>query len=222
MNHPIVKAFSATLVFLTCACTYSIAAANEKNKVNSDGILNQCEYPQLGTNLVDPKKFGSKNTSVCVDIPVELKQSKIVFNMDTPAADKEGNANGLSHMILMGIVRKQQIKEGLIKPEDVSIIGIIHGAALKWATKETNQQKLINEIFKLKSEGINIQLEVCANAVSGAGLTKKDLYSYTADGKPDPKAGGRIYVNQGAFDREIYLQNHGYAYVEEGNNITGK
>ena len=144
--------------------------------------------------------------------------------MDTLAVDGKGNANGLKHMMMMGNVMKAQIKKGLIKPENVSIIGIMHGSALKWATKSApaQQKKLINAIFKLKKAGVNIQLETCAVTMNGAGLTKKDLYTYNAEGKPDPKALGRIYVNQGAFGRELYLQNHGYAYAEEGNDLHSK
>jgi intracellular sulfur oxidation DsrE/DsrF family protein len=222
MNRPIIKCFAGVLVFLFSICSANVALASEKLDSNSDGILNQCEYLPLATNLAFPKKFGAKNTSVCVDIPVKLEKAKIVFNMDTPAVDKKGNANGLKHMVMMGFVMKQQIKHGLIKPENVSIIGIVHGSALKWVTKASTQKKWINAIFKLQSEGVNIHLEACAAAMNGAGLTKKNLYSYTAKGDPDPKAAGRIYVNQGAFGRELYLQNQGYAYAEEGNDHSGK
>jgi intracellular sulfur oxidation DsrE/DsrF family protein len=222
MNHSIIKYFAGASLIILGICSASVALASEKLDSNSDGILNQCEYLPLATNLAFPKKFGKKNTSVCVDIPVKLEKAKIVFNMDTPAVDKKGNANGLKHMVMMGFVMKQQIKDGLIKPENVSIIGIVHGSALKWVTKASTQKKWINAIFKLQSEGVNIHLEACAAAMNGAGLTKKNLYSYTAKGDPDPKAGGRIYVNQGAFGRELYLQNQGYAYAEEGNDHSGK
>jgi intracellular sulfur oxidation DsrE/DsrF family protein len=222
MNHSIIKYFAGASLIILGICSASVALASEKLDSNSDGILNQCEYLPLATNLAFPKKFGKKNTSVCVDIPVKLEKAKIVFNMDTPAVDKAGNANGLKHMAMMGFVMKQQIKDGLIKPENVSIIGIVHGSALKWVTKASTQKKWINAIFKLQSEGVNIHLEACAAAMNGAGLTKKNLYSYTAKGDPDPKAGGRIYVNQGAFGRELYLQNQGYAYAEEGNDHSGK
>lgn len=222
MNRTIFKSFVGALVFIFGICSASVTLASEKPDSNSSGILNQCEYLPLATNLAFPKKFGAKNTSVCVDIPVQLDKAKIVFNMDTPAVDKKGNANGLKHMVMMGFVMKQQIKDGLIKPENVSIIGIVHGSALKWVTKASTQKKWINAIFKLQGEGVNIHLEACAAAMNGAGLTKKNLYSYTAEGNPDPKAGGRIYVNQGAFGRELYLQNQGYAYAEEGNDHSGK
>lgn len=185
-------------------------------------VLSNCQYLPLATNLVFPKKFGKKNTTECVDIPVKFEKAKIVFNMDTDSVDGKGNANGLKHMVMMGNVMKAKIAHKMIKPEDVSIIGVIHGSAIKWATKASDQKKWIDDIFKLKQEGVNIQLEACAVTMNGAGLTKKNLYSYTADGKPDPKAGGRIYLNQGAFGRELYLQNHGYAYAEEGYDYHAK
>lgn len=190
----------------------------------SKDVLDQCQYLPLATNLTTPSKFGAKNTSVCVDIPVEVHKAKMVFNMDTDTVDGKGNSNGLKHMVMMGNVMKDEIRRGVIKPEDVSIIGIIHGSALKWATKSVpeQQKKFIDAIFKLKREGVNIQLEACAAAMNGAGLTKKALYSYDAEGNPDPKAGGRIYVNQGAFARELDLENQGYAYFEEGYDYHEK
>lgn len=223
MKKTNIKHLFVSLILLGGLCASASAIAKAKHSAKNNEILDQCEYLPLATNLVNPKKFGAKNTSVCVDIPVKVRTAKIIFNMDTPAVDAKGNANGLKHMMMMGNVMKAQIQKGLIKPENVSIIGIIHGSALKWATKSVpeQQKKLINAIFQLKKEGVNIQLETCAVSMNGAGLTKKDLYTYDADGKPDSKAPGRIYVNQGAFGRELYLQNHGYAYVEEGNELLG-
>lgn len=200
------------------------ASAQDKGPGDRNGILAKCQYLPLATNFVNPKRFGTKNTSVCVDIPVNPEKFKIVFNMDTRAVDGKGNSNGLKHMMMMGAVALRRIKEGEIKPQDVSIIGIIHGSAMVWATKAApaQQKKLMNAIFKLHRAGVNIHLETCGVTMNGAGLTKKDLYTYDARGNPDPKALGRIYVNQGAFGRELYLQNHGYAYVEEGNEFHAK
>lgn len=211
----------ATVTFIA-AGTSGTAFAGSGSTPGGE-ILAQCQYLPLATNLTSPDKFGAKNTSVCVDIPTEVQQAKMVFNMDTDTVDGKGNSNGLKHMVMMGNVMKDQIKQGLVKPEDVSIIGILHGSAVKWATKSVpeQQKKLIEAIFKLKREGVNVQLEVCAAAMNGAGLTKKDLFTYDAAGNPDPSAGGRIYVNQGAFARELWLENHGYAYFEEGYELHG-
>lgn len=209
----------ALIAFFTCIAACGSGAAFAGNGSTPAGeILATCQYLPLATNLATPAKFGAKNTSVCVDIPTEVQQARMVFNMDTDTVDGKGNSNGLKHMVMMGNVMKDQIRQGLVKAEDVSIVGILHGSALKWATKSVpaQQKNFIDAIFKLKQEGVNIELEACAAAMNGAGLTKKDLYTYDAEGNPDPKAGGRIYVNQGAFARELWLENHGYAYFEEG------
>lgn len=212
------------LFFIGALSSSTAALAAHSKGAEHNGVLAECQYLPLATNFVMPKKFGAKNTSVCVDIPVKLKKAKIIFNMDTDSVDGKGNANGLKHMLMMGKVMQEGIKRGVIKPQDVSIIGIMHGSALKWATKAGSepQRKFMNAIFKLKREGVNVQLETCAVSMNGAGLTKKDLYTYDDAGNPDPKAGGRIYVNQGAFGRELYLQNHGYAYVDEGYDYHEK
>ena len=200
------------------------ALAAGTNSADQNKILDHCQYVPLATNLAFPKEFGAKNTTVCVDIPVHVEKAKMVFNMDTDTVDGKGNSNGLKHMVMMGYVMKDAIAKGQIKPENVDIIGIVHGSAMKWVIKPVpaQQKKWIEAIFKLKREGVNIHLEACAAAMNGNHLTKKNLFSYDAKGNPDPKAGGRIYVNQGAFARELYLHNHGYAYFEEGYNYHEK
>lgn len=215
------KLFASVLILL-CGVFGATSVFAKGHEAPGGKILDNCQYLPLATNLVFPKKFGKKNTTECVDIPVNFEKAKIIFNMDTDSVDGKGNANGLKHMVMMGAVMKEKIAHHMIKPENVSIIGIMHGSAIKWATKKSDQKKWIDQIFKLKREGVNIQLEACAVTMNGAGLTKKNLYSYTADGKPDPKVGGRIYLNQGAFGRELYLQNHGYAYAEEGYDYHAK
>ena len=212
------------LVALGALVGTNSALAAGSSGADKNGVLDQCQYVPLATNLAFPKKFGAKNTTICVDIPVHVQKAKMVFNMDIDTVDGKGNANGLKHMVMMGSVMKEQIAEGMIQPSEVSIIGIVHGSALKWITKPVppQQKKWIDAIFKLQREGVNIHLEACAAAMNGAHLTKKNLYSYDSEGNPDPKAGGRIYVNQGAFARELYLENHGYAYFEEGYDYHGK
>lgn len=211
-------------VLLGAAAGSNAAFAAGSNNKEQNEILDHCQYLPLATNLASPEKYGAKNTTVCVDIPVHVDNAKMVFNMDIDTVDGQGNSTGLKHMVMMGAVMKDAIAKGQIKPGNVDIIGIVHGSAMKWVVKSVpaRQKKWIEAIFKLKREGVNIHLEVCGAAMNGAGMTKKDLFSYDADGNPDPKAGGRIYVNQGAFLRELYLQNHGYAYFEEGYNHHGK
>jgi len=211
-------------ILLVAVAGSGVAFAASSNSAAQNPILDHCQYVPLATNLAFPKQFGAKNTTVCVDIPVHVEKAKMVFNMDTDTVDGKGNSTGLKHMVMMGYVMKDAIAKGRIKPQNVDIIGIVHGSAMKWLIKPVppQQKKWIEAIFKLKREGVNIHLEACAAAMNGAHLTKKNLFSYDANGKPDPKAGGRIYVNQGAFARELYLHNHGYAYFEEGYNYHGK
>lgn len=219
-----VKFWLGATIFVGTLASTGVAFAAGSGNSGQNEILDQCQYLPLATNLAFPKKFGTKNTSVCVDIPVHVEKAKMIFNMDTDTVDGKGNSNGLKHMLMMGSVMKEEIAKGMIKPENVDIIGIMHGSALKWLVKPVppQQEKFIEAIFKLKREGVNIHIEACAAAMNGAHLTKKNLFSYDANGNPDPKAGGRIYVNQGAFARELYLQNHGYAYFEEGYDFHGK
>jgi len=214
----------ASTILLGAIAGSGVTFAAGINDAEQNKILDHCQYVPLATNLAFPKEFGEKNTTVCVDIPVRVEKAKMVFNMDTDTVDGKGNSNGLKHMVMMGAVMKDAITKGRIKPGNVDIIGIVHGSATKWLIKPVppQQKKWIEAIFKLKREGVNIHLEACAAAMNGAHLTKKNLFSYDADGNPDPKAGGRIYVNQGAFARELYLQNHGYAYFEEGYNYHGE
>ncbi|WP_031404105.1 hypothetical protein [Thiomonas sp. FB-Cd] len=218
------KFLLGSAILLGALASSSVVYAADSNNAGQNQVLDQCQYLPLATNLAFPKKFGTKNTTVCVDIPVQVEQAKMVFNMDTDTVDGKGNSNGLKHMLMMGAVMKEQIAKGLINPKNVDIIGVMHGSALKWLVKPVppQQKKFIEGIFKLKREGVNIHIEACAAAMNGAHLTKKNLFSYDANGNPDPKAGGRIYVNQGAFARELYLENHGYAYFEEGYDYHGK
>ena len=210
-------------ILLGAVAGSNVAFAAGSSSADQNEILDHCQYVPLATNLAFPKQYGAKNTTVCVDIPVHVQKAKMVFNMDTDTVDGKGNSNGLKHMVMMGTVMKDAIAKGQINPGTVDIIGIVHGSAMKWLLKPVppQQKKWIEAIFKLKREGVNIHLEACAAAMDGAHLTKKNLFSYDSNGNPDPKAGGRIYVNQGAFARELYLHNHGYAYFEEGYNYHG-
>ena len=213
--------FSTTLLLILCTL-FNVTTAfahdhDEHDAAINTGILDQCQYPTLATNLLAPAKFGTDNTSICVDVPVNLNKVKNLFNMDTDTVDGSGNSIGLKHMVMLGLVIKDRISKGLMDPDDVSIIGVIHGSAVKWALKTIPaQQKMwMERIFALKKAGVNIQLEVCGVTLNGMGKTKADVYTYDANGNPDPNANGRIYVNQGAIAREIYLQQHGYTYINE-------
>ncbi|MGA7965379.1 MAG: hypothetical protein WCB49_05770, partial [Gammaproteobacteria bacterium] len=89
----------STLVFLLgsavvlgAAAGSNVAFAAGSNSVEQNKILDHCQYVPLATNLAFPKKFGAKNTTVCVDIPVHVQKAKMVFNMDTDTVDGQGNS----------------------------------------------------------------------------------------------------------------------------------
>jgi intracellular sulfur oxidation DsrE/DsrF family protein len=169
------------------------------------------------------------NATVCVDIANGLTQNFFVFDIDTPVT-KDGTVNGtpsaLNHMYLMGSANLAYIKNVLKNSgndvsSDFSIKGIIHGSALKWALNDAWWEAQVdddgNQLYPdgnpnkawfdklnwLKAHGMDIQLEVCAVTLSGAGLTHDDVYP-------------GILVNQGAFGRISALAQKGYTVVPEG------
>jgi hypothetical protein len=201
--------------------------------------LADCTYPTLASNVtegIDLYNAGlqatpapTKNTTVCVDVPVQLFANKMVFNIDSPVTS-DGTANGtptaLKHMWMMGAANVARVKGvtkhgGTISIADFHIKGIIHGSALSWALndewwqsqvdKDGNQlypggnpnKEWINKVLGLQSKGLDIQLEVCAVTLMGKNLSNTDVYP-------------GILVNQGAFGRMSALHQDGYAIVSEG------
>lgn len=198
-----------------------------------------CTYPTLASNVTEGIELynaglkadptPTKNTTVCVDVPVQLMKNKMVYNMDVPAT-KDGTANGspngLRHMWLMGsanIARAKGVKNktGLDILPELHIKGIIHGSALSWALNDEWWQSQVDEhgnqlypegnpnkesidkVLALQSKGLDIQLEVCAVSLMGKGLSDTDVYP-------------GILVNQGAFGRMSALSQEGYVIVSEG------
>ena len=176
----------------------------------------------------NPITTGIPNTSICVDIPNNLSENHVVFNIDS-LATKDGTADGVSvalnHIWLMGSAMKARVNAGLMDAANIQIVGVMHGTSLVWGMSDewwqsqtdkngdqlypdgNPQKKWLEKLFALNNAGINIQLEVCAVAMSGKGLTHNDVYS---------SPNGRVYVNQGAMGRIISLQQQGYAYIQEG------
>ena len=167
--------------------------------------MDNCDTLPLVNKLVG----GPDNTSVCVDAPVSLKKAKVVFNLDKTVTDGGGRPIGLRHMWMLGTALKARINAGLVDPEDVSIIGVFHGGGSAWALNTNSDvvKDFIEKIFALKKQGVNISLEMCGVTMLGHGWTNDDLYS---------SDNGMIHVNQGAIGRIIDLEQHGYAYLQEG------
>jgi intracellular sulfur oxidation DsrE/DsrF family protein len=191
------------------------------------GVQDTCTFPRLVLNIAPAftGSFGTENTSVCIDVPVALNKTKNVFNLDINTKDGGGNSVGLKHIYMLGWALKDRIDSGLVNPDQVSIIGVMHGTAAAWALKtpgaatatcddacradRNKQHHWMDEIAKLKQAGINIQLEICGVTMRGSNWTNDMLY------QPD-NGGGKIYVNQGAIGRIIDLQQNGYVYIHEG------
>lgn len=173
-----------------------------KNKV--DSYMENCDTLPLVNTLIG----GPVNDSVCVDAPVALKKAKVVFNMDTDVLDSKNRPTGLRHMWMLGTALKARINAGLVDPDDVSIIGVLHGTAINFGLKSSDAivQDLIEKIFALKNEGVNINIEVCGVTMLGGNLTNDNLYA---------SENGKIHVNQGAIGRLVDLQQHKYALIDE-------
>lgn len=222
--------FKAT-VMLIASIGAQMAHADTNRYDN--GVVTPCTYPTLATNLAFPARFTDTNTTICVDVPVNLQTVAMFFNLDTATFDGGGNSVGLKHMVMLGSVIKDNIANGKTNAENVSVIGILHGSALPWVIKHTppaadataaqkavyaswkkQQAAWISRIAKLQKAGVNLQLEACGAAMNGAGYTNADLITSATDpeGNVIPVT---IHVNQGAIGREVYLQQKGYAYINE-------
>lgn len=191
---------AAILCVALISSVSAFADGDDKNRV--DQYLTDCQTLPLVTTLIN----GKPNNDVCVDAPVALTKAKVVFDMSSDQVDGLGRHTGLRHMFMLGTALKARINAGLLDPEDVSIIGVMHGAGLNLALTESSSKitkGIINSIFQLKEDGVNINLEVCGVTMHGKGLTNADLYS------------DKIHVNQGAIGRIIDLEQHRYALIKE-------
>lgn len=198
---------SAFVLSTACLASANVLAGDDEHSSVGTYTQNCSNLP-----LVDSMLSGIPNTNVCVDAPVALTKIKAVFDMSSDALDPKGRHTGLRHMMMLATALKARIHAGLLDPERVSVIGVMHGDGLNLAvdteTKPINPKtkKLIEDIFALKNAGVNINLEVCGVTMHGKGLTNADLY------KSD---NGVIHVNQGAIGRIIDLEQHHYALIKE-------
>lgn len=167
--------------------------------------MDNCENMDTVLNVLDPTFVNDK---VCIDMPVNLNRTKAVFNLDAPITDSKG-ATGLRHMFMLGAALKAKIQSGEIDAEHVSVVGIMHGAALGWALKSNDEttKGWIEKIFMLKKAGVDINLEVCGVTMLSKGLSNAALYE---------SPNGMIHINQGAVARILDLERHGFAYYQEG------
>jgi len=197
-----------TAAVLSTACLASANVLADDDYAPVDMYSTDCSM----LPLVDSMLSGIPNTDVCVDAPVALTKAKVVFDMSSDALDPKGRHTGLRHMMMLATAMKARIAAGLLDPNRVSVIGIMHGDGLNLAIDtEANPinlktKALIESIFDLKEAGVNINLEVCGVTMHGKGLNNADLYKSTK---------GVIHVNQGAIGRIIDLEQHRYALIKE-------
>lgn len=216
------KVSSALLLLLAAVSTTGIfgATAAYADGTVDTGVVSPCSHlPIVG----DPK-----NSDICVDVPVNLRKAIVVFNNNENAISSFQGAPAplsMKHMIMLAGAIKHRIQAGQMKPQNVSIIGLFHGGdALSWLLNDAwwrtktdpktgkhyagnPYKKFIEEIFALKKQGVNIQMEACGVTMHGMHVTNADLYT-------SPK--GKIYVNQGAVGRLIDLEQKGYVYYQPG------
>jgi intracellular sulfur oxidation DsrE/DsrF family protein len=191
----------------------------DADDVINTGIVTPCQQLYIVNDPNNPNE-PPDDGGVCIDIPVNLKHVKVVFNIDTPVMSGP-NPVALRHMWMVGTALKARIEAGLIEPDDISIIGVFHGSAMAagWAFKKSPVADWINKILALANPddgtpAVNMQLEVCAATLKGMQLKGATL----ANGEPlDERAVyPGLYVNQGAIARLIDLQQKGYVYIQEG------
>ncbi|MDH5545014.1 MAG: hypothetical protein OEZ43_05440 [Gammaproteobacteria bacterium] len=216
------KIVTKTLMLGLALLTSSSVFADHSNSA-FPGVIEPCEQLWLvndpNNEFKDPNNGGE-----CIDIPVSFKKAKIVFNLDNLVFNPDGSPTGLRHMFMFGSMVKHRIALGQIDPENVAIVGVIHGDALraKWAFKNIPEGNnpvtpWIEKILQLRKDGINIQIEACGAALKGMQLNGAKL----ANGEPiDERAiyaseNGRIYLNQGAIGRIMQLQQNGFSYFQE-------
>lgn len=222
----VIKLIAATALLFSVFAAPSVFAADHNWRdmdTISTGVVSPCQQLWL---VNDPNNASEalppEGQSVCVDVPVNFHHKvKVVFNLDSPVMSGP-NPVGLRHMVMLGLALRHQVEIGNLDPDDISVIGIFHGSAMAgahWPFKDSPVAGWIKKVLAYNhptdgSPVIHMQLEACGVTLRGmeqAGMTLKD-------GTPVSKNAllPGIYVNQGAVARLIYLQQHGYAYIQEG------
>ena len=205
-----------------------------------------CTYETLVSNVIegiDQFNAGLKadptptaNTTVCVDEPVRLMKSHMLYNLDTPVTTDgtaTGTPAGLRHMWMLGMANIARAK-GVLKASkgttnllpNFHIRGILHGSALSWALSDAWWQKQVDEdgiqlypdgnpnkawiekVIGLKDQSVASEHLDIQLEVCGVTLMGKGLSN------DDVYPG--IRVNQGAFGRISALEQEGYTTVQEG------
>jgi len=218
------KIFLIKTVVIASTLLGAMTAFADSDSQIVPGTINPCQNLSLAA---DPNNNTNtdESTAVCVDVPVNLKKVKVVFNLDNAIVDGDGNSVGLKHMGMLAGVLKRAMKNGEILADDISIVGLFHGEAMtvgKWAFKAApaNIKAQMNTLFALANDPdypIHIQLEACGTTIKGMQL--KGAMVPDGSGGIVPMDEKFVYpgvlVNQGAIARLIDLEQHKYVYVQE-------
>jgi len=194
-------------IFAAVAMASTLFISHNTMADDDDNVeyMANCQNLPLVSSLIN----GKPNTDVCVDAPVALEEAKVVFDMNSDTVDAKGRHTGLRHMYMIGKALQARVNRDLMEADEIQVIGVLHGSGLKLAmeaTASSTTKYYIEEIFKLKNAGIDLNLEVCGVSMHGKGLNNSHLY------KSD---NGVIHVNQGAIGRIINLQQKEYVLVKE-------
>ncbi|MBZ0091410.1 MAG: DsrE family protein [Sulfuricellaceae bacterium] len=142
----------------------------------------------------------SADHAITIDIPVALKEVKVVFNMDHVALAGDLPV-GMKYMDLLSKKIKMDKASG-------KIIGVFHGAAAYMTLNDqaynANRHVTTGNPYKhliagLQAEGV--QIEECAVSMKGSGWGNKDLLP-------------GVKVNTGAVGRLIQLTQEGYVQIQ--------
>lgn len=137
---------------------------------------------------------------ITIDIPVTLKQVKVVFNMDHVALAGDMPIG----MKYMDLLNKKMKKD----KTPANIIGVFHGPAAYMTLNDQayNADRKVstgNPYKKLIEElaASGVQIEECAVSMKGNHWTNKDLLP-------------AVKVNSGAVGRIIQLTQEGYVQIQ--------
>jgi len=147
----------------------------------------------------DAKPAGGEG-QITIDVPVTLKEVKVVFNMDHIALAGDMPI-GMNYMNLLNKKMKMDKTPG-------KIIGIFHGPAAYMTLNDqaynANRKVTTGNPYKALIEGLvasGVQIEECAVSMKGNGWTNKDLLPV-------------VKVNSGAISRLIQLTQEGYVQIQ--------
>lgn len=137
---------------------------------------------------------------ITIDVPVTLKVSNVVFNMDHIALNGDLPI-GMKYMELLNKKMKAEKTTG-------QIVGIFHGPAafmtLNDQAYNANRKITTGNPYKSLIEGLissGVQIEECAVSMKGNSWTNKDLLP-------------GVKVNTGAIGRIIQLTQEGYVQIQ--------